>query len=66
MYLAAPIARFCHIWKECLPAINCYFKVVIVYCIIISGEFGDVYKGTLQRPQEEKTVVAVKTLKVQI
>jgi len=29
-----------------------------------SGEFGDVYQGTLTRPDEEPILVAVKTLKV--
>lgn len=28
------------------------------------GEFGDVYQGTLSRPDEEPILVAVKTLKV--
>ena len=28
------------------------------------GEFGDVYKGTLQRPLEEEITVAIKTLRV--
>ena len=29
-----------------------------------SGEFGDVYKGTLRKPGEKERIVAVKTLKV--
>ena len=31
---------------------------------LFSGEFGDVYQGTLTRPDEEPILVAVKTLKV--
>lgn len=32
--------------------------------ILNAGEFGDVYQGTLTRPEEEPILVAVKTLKV--
>ncbi|XP_065060999.1 ephrin type-B receptor 1-B-like [Rhopilema esculentum] len=36
---------------------------VILDSLIGGGEFGDVYKGTLQRPLEEEITVAIKTLR---
>lgn len=39
-------------------------KAFLMHFIPNSGEFGDVYQGTLTRPEEEPILVAVKTLKV--
>lgn len=39
-------------------------KAFLMHFIANSGEFGDVYQGTLTRPEEEPILVAVKTLKV--
>lgn len=49
--------------KSCLPSWFHRQKEVSNNCILVAGEFGEVYKGRLKLPGKREINVAIKTLK---